>query len=84
MSDKIESLSSIVHEAWMKEKIKQGFHAPLSCPFISKSCQGKFDKICAKCHTDLYSYNELPENIKDYDRATVKAVLKAIEELKGN
>ena len=41
----------------------------------------KFHKFCGKCHTDMYPYSELPENIKDYDRVTVETVLKAISEL---
>jgi hypothetical protein len=41
----------------------------------------KFVKKCEKCHTDLYPYSELPENIKEYDRVTVRAVLHAIEKV---
>ncbi|MGE5423388.1 MAG: hypothetical protein ACM3QW_08995, partial [Ignavibacteriales bacterium] len=41
----------------------------------------KFLKRCEKCHTDMYPYEELPENVKDYDRVTVKAVLQAIDKL---
>lgn len=35
---------------------------------------------CEKCHTDMYSYKELPENVKEYDRVTVRAVIKALAE----
>lgn len=64
----IEKLSEEVHKSWMEEKTKQGFHAPLFCPT---------NRNCSKCHADLIPYSELPENIKDYDRVTVRTVLRA-------
>lgn len=39
----------------------------------------KFHKYCDKCHPDMYPYGELPENVKDYNRMTVKTVLDAIQ-----
>jgi hypothetical protein len=82
----IELLSEEVHNAWMEEKLAQGFHAPKQCPnneFKNEDSEGrlKFYKFCDKCHTDLYPYSELPENIKEYDRVTVRAVLKAIKKI---
>jgi hypothetical protein len=82
----IEQLSEQVHNAWLDEKKKQGFHAPLDCPnYVYDERHGvevnKFSKHCSKCHTDMYHYRELPENIKDYDRVTVKSVLKALNDL---
>lgn len=81
----IEQLSSKVHDAWWEEKKKQGFHSPCEChSAIGKLNnpsyeQFKFIKHCDKCHTDMYPYEELPENIKDYDRVTVRTVLQAID-----
>lgn len=82
----IEQLAEEVHNAWMKEKFEQGFHAPKDCPSVKLagtevSDEFKFLRFCDKCHTDLYPYSELPENIKEYDRVTVRAVLNAIKEL---
>ena len=77
----IEFASEKVHNAWMDEKLKQGFHAPLDCKEPVKdgiTWTQKFTKACSHCHTDLYPYLELPENIKDYDRVTVIAVLNAV------
>jgi len=85
--DKIELISEEVHNAWMKEKIEQGFHAPNMCPKLVgygvefDETVVKFKSHCMKCHTDLYPYPELPENIKEYDRVTVRAVLSAMEKL---
>lgn len=84
---KIEELSEEVHNAWMKEKLAQGFHAPVDCSqkgllnLPDESMFHKFEKLCPKCHTDLYPYSELPENIKEYDRVTVRAVLGAIQKI---
>lgn len=86
LSQYIEQLSEKVHNAWWDEKKSQGFHAPMECPdwpTILKS-RDKFKANCKYCHTDMYPYNELPENIKDYDRVTVRTVLNAIKELKEN
>jgi len=86
----IEQLSEAVHNSWMKEKLDQGFHAPNDCPTNGMAQQysnlqkfGKFDKHCDKCHIDLYPYVELPENIKEYSRVTVKTVLDAINLLES-
>ncbi|MFA7171319.1 MAG: hypothetical protein WC180_04970 [Candidatus Paceibacterota bacterium] len=82
----VEFLSDKVHQAWMQEKRSQGFHAPNECPLSDPSDDkrtnsGKFIRHCGKCHTDLYSYDELPENIKDYDRVMVRTVIQAMEKL---
>ena len=80
----IEFAADKVHNAWMDEMIYQGFHPPENCPTYFKGCLfNKFQKRCEKCHTDLYPYSELPENIKDYDRVTVIAVLNAINYFEG-
>lgn len=66
----IELISAEVHKSflntdWQNQERLTDLHNP------------KFYKWCDKCHSDLYPYNELPENIKEYDRVTVKAVLSA-------
>jgi hypothetical protein len=79
----IEKLSSKVHDAWWEEKKRQGFHPPSNHEGDGKynpACD-KFYKTCNRCHTDMYPYDELPEHVKEYDRVTVRAILKAIDEL---
>jgi hypothetical protein len=82
-----EEIASNVHDSWWDEKKKQGFHAPMACKSqdaidLCKHLEiYKFHKFCDKCHTDMYPYNELPENIKNYDRVTVDAVLAAIKKI---
>ena len=60
-----------VHNAWMKEKEAQGF-----------SYGKDYDKEKKK-HPDMLPYNELKEEVKEYDRATVRAVLQAQKELQS-
>ena len=83
----IEQLSEEVHNSWMAEKFKQGFHAPINCPNTEEGkfnpIEDKFIKICDKCHTDMYPYKELPDNIKEYDRVTVVAVLETMNKTRG-
>ena len=95
MEKLIEELSEKVHNAWWKEKKEQGFHSPDECKsenhksYMASSWReqerlqtdSKFYKWCDKCHADMYPYEELPENIKEYDRVTVRAVLNAIKEI---
>lgn len=94
---KIEVLAEKVHESWKKEKRSQGFHSPNECQSESHKSyiesdwrvkerfgdhfDPKFYKWCDKCHPDLCPYEELTENIKEYDRVTVRTVLNAIKEL---
>jgi hypothetical protein len=89
----LELLASKVHDSWWEEKAKQGFHAPADCEsenhqsFINsgqhpkEQFEGHFDSLrykwCDKCHPDMYPYEKLPDNIKEFDRATVRTVLKA-------
>ena len=84
LRNKIEFLSEQVHNAWWDEKKRQGFHAPIehdATPLDQTVIVNLFEKKCDKCHTDMYPYKMLPENIKDYDRVMVKTVLDAIEKL---
>lgn len=67
-----------MHNAWWEEKKKQGFHPPIECINYKGK---KFVKQCDKCHTDMYPYNELFENTKEYDRVTVRTVLTAIQKI---
>ena len=81
MNQIIEMLSSKVHDAWWNEKKIQGFHAPMECANVDYSTAiSKFTNHCDKCHTDMYPYDQLPENIKEYDRVTVRTVLNALGE----
>lgn len=97
LNNNIETLSESVHKAWEAEKRLQGFHAPNDCESdnhksymtadyrhqerFEDNINPKFYKWCDKCHTDMYPYVELPENIKEYDRVTVRTVLSAINNL---
>jgi len=78
LETKIEEISTEVHNAWWEEKKRQGFHPPLVCKYYKGD---KFIKCCPNCHTDMYLYRDLPENIKEYDRVTVRTVLNAIKQL---
>jgi len=86
--NKIEELSEEVYLAWMEEKLKQGFHAPVDCPKYPAPAIGRdeaqeyaFTKHCPRCHPDMYPYKDLSENIKEYDRVTVRTVLDAIAKI---
>lgn len=98
LKENIEFISEEVHNAWMEEKRKQGFHSPLECEshnyksfqksgehakerFYDVGNNPKFYKWCDKCHTDLYPYDELAENIKEYDRVTVRTLIDAIDKM---
>lgn len=78
LENRIEELANEVHQAWWKEKVKQGYHAPLiGHPKIGD----RLKKSCPLCHMDMYPYAELDEGVKEYDRVTVRAVLGAIKKV---
>lgn len=81
LRNQIEPLAEKVHDAWWTEKKRQGFHPPLECPDYRGG--GKFEKICDFCHGDMYPYGDLPDHVQEYDRATVRAVLDAVEAVSG-
>jgi len=70
--DLIEKLSERVHDAWAREKDVQGFHSP---------SYHEDGYTCSKCHSDMVPYEWLEDNIKEYDRVTVRTVLQALDEL---
>jgi len=72
IKDLIEKLSEKVHDAWAREKDIQGFHSP---------SYHEDGSICSKCHPDMVPYEWLEDNIKEYDRVTVRTVLQALDEL---
>jgi hypothetical protein len=82
-ADLIEQLSDKVHQGWEAEKIKQGFadHVIVSGCFPPYRDCHRCDLPTAKHHTDMLPYADLPEHVKEYDRATVRAVLGALDEL---
>ena len=69
----VEQLAEKVHDAWWEVKKEGGFHAPNDCPH---------DQKCEKCHGDMIPYNDLADEIKEYDRVTVRCVLAAQEAIR--
>lgn len=62
----IEEMAKNVHEVWSQNRINEGW------------IYGAVRDDVAKCHPCLVPYEELPENEKDYDRATSQETLKFI------
>ena len=83
----LEVIAEKVHEAWAAEKQRQGFasHVWMTVSDKPERCAGlpHFSAPCTvpkdKHHPDMLPYADLAENIKDYDRATVRAVLTALD-----
>lgn len=75
-----ERLARRVHDSWMAEKQRQGFadhvyrRVEAHCPACEPCCELPANRH----HSDMRPYDELPEHVKDYDRATVRAVLDAL------
>lgn len=74
--DLIEALADAVHQGWMAERVAQGFpdHA-WGTDRHGQNCWVSKDRH----HSDMLPYADLAENIKEYDRATVRAVLNALD-----
>lgn len=65
----IEEMAENVHEVWAKNRIADGWS------------YGPVRDDAAKHHPCLVPYNELPEEEKEYDRATSQETLKLILKL---
>jgi hypothetical protein len=87
-AETFERIAEHVHRGWAAEKQRQGFADHV---WQSDGGRGE-DRGCATCtakkdyyrsramhHADMLPYADLAENIKDYDRATVHAVLAGID-----
>jgi hypothetical protein len=61
----IELVAAKVHEAWVETKLAQGVTSRLSSDGVEQ----------------MIPYNDLPDHLKELDRATVKAVYAAIQSL---
>lgn len=62
----IEEMAKNVHEVWSKNRMKEGW------------TYGPVRDDVNKKHPCLVPYEELPENEKEYDRATSQETLKLI------
>ena len=78
-ADHVDHLAARVHAAWMAEKQRQGF---ADHPYDYRLHDGprRCDKPHDLHHKDMVPFNGLSEATKDYDRATVRAVLAALIE----
>lgn len=87
-----ERLSERVHIGWMQEKQRQGFadHVwvyditlmgdPRAGDCFTFSEDGRRCRVSPdKHHADMLPYVDLAEHVKEYDRATVRAVLDAMD-----
>lgn len=78
----VERLAEAAHNAWMAEKQRQGF--------ADHTMRENYPGECYLCgrgdsahHPDCRPYADLSETTKEYDRATVRAVLDALREWPG-
>lgn len=66
LEDLVEALAAQVHAAWAQRRISEGWR------------HGSRRDDSAKTHPGLVPYDQLPEQERAYDRATVIATLKSI------
>lgn len=77
MIEDIETIAEAVHNSWWEKKIKHGFHHPSKCDKVWEPTP--YLLHCTKCNFDMIPYDQLTEKDKEYDRVTVRTVLKALE-----
>ncbi|MCD8347404.1 MAG: hypothetical protein LUD16_05510 [Lachnospiraceae bacterium] len=66
---KTEEIAKLVHTSWMQEKISHGW------------TYGEAHQVEERKHPSICSYDELSEEEKDMDRATVRCVLQALADM---
>lgn len=69
LTELIEAMAMNVHEVWAASRMAEGWQ------------YGDTRNDALKQHPCLVSYNELPENEKEYDRKTAVETLKLIQQL---
>ncbi len=84
--DVVDQIADKVHQAWMAEKIAQGYADHVmrwDCGLTSINGE-PYTATCMipveKHHPDMLLYQDLSESVKEYDRVTVRAVLYAIRD----
>jgi hypothetical protein len=86
-AETFERIAEHVHIGWMQEKQRQGFADHVYHPVTTVNL---FVDRCGihgclmpnepnRHHDDMLPYADLAENVKEYDRATVRAVLAGID-----
>jgi hypothetical protein len=80
-AETFEQIAEHVHRRWAAEKQRQGFADHI---FEEQTASdaihcGRCGRLWSNHHPDMLPYAELAENVKEYDRATVRAVLAGIE-----
>ena len=65
----LEILAQKIHDRWMKRRLEEGW------------TYGKVRNDELKQHSCLVPYEQLPENEKEYDRATALETLKSLVDL---
>ena len=81
-SELLEKMAALVHDGWLEEKKRQGFHHPSKCDdsFIISEHPLDYAGTCSKCHSDMKPYSELSENVKELDRVMVRQFEKNLED----
>ena len=76
----VERAAEAVHRAWMAEKVRQGTpaHTLEACPVWAKDGDCPNPKPSAH-HFDMVPWAELPEDAKEVNRVTARAVLAAVQ-----
>lgn len=87
----VEKVAERVHKAWMAEKQRQGFadhvwpgHTDFVLGTVYPPSRAELHEGCRfskeRHHADMVPFNQLSDATKEYDRATVRAVLAALVE----
>lgn len=87
----LERLAEEVHNSWWDERKRQGFVDPIPgpCPLCGGEQVMDSEKTKLFCyqghtyrtHKDMMPYSELEDWCKEYDRATVRGVVSALNKM---
>jgi hypothetical protein len=82
----VKKCAEKVHEAWIKDSLEKGFHAPNDCDqavIIDKvyATRDKYAKLCSMCQPNMYPFDEMPDTFKEWRYEVVGEVLKAVYDI---
>ena len=68
-----EEISSLVHNAWLEQKIKDNYHHPSKCDKVSNPTPYRLH--CSKCNADMIPYDQLTDKDKEYVKTVMNDIM---------
>jgi len=82
----LELITKRIHEFWLIERAKKGFHPPTQCPNMDVSESQKSlesGMFCDKCDINMYPYTYISEEVKNRRRESIISFIEELNKFEG-